>query len=82
MDEPFSSLDLKLKKEISDVFLNLQKQFRLTALFVTHDVDEALRLAERIIVINGGKTVLDLRKDIQSDCANLRDKLVSALVNA
>lgn len=82
MDEPFSSLDLKLKKEISDVFLNLQKQFRLTALFVTHDVDEVLRLAERIIVINGGKTVLDLRKDIQSDCANLRDKLVSALVNA
>ena len=82
MDEPFSSLDLKLKKEISDVFSNLQKQFRLTALFVTHDVDEALQLAERIIVINGGKTVLDLRKDIQSDCANLRDKLVSALVNA
>lgn len=82
MDEPFSSLDLKLKKEISDVFSNLQKQFRLTALFVTHDVDEALQLAERIIVINGGKTVLDLRKDIQSDCENLRDKLVSALVNA
>lgn len=82
MDEPFSSLDLKLKKEISDVFLSLQKQFRLTALFVTHDVDEALQLAERIIVINGGKTVLDLRKAMQSDCANLRDKLVSALVNA
>ncbi|MDE6504580.1 MAG: ATP-binding cassette domain-containing protein [Clostridia bacterium] len=82
LDEPFSSLDLKLKKEISDLFLNLQREFCLTALFVTHNVDEALSLADRIIVIKGGKTVLDLPNGAEADSGNLRDKLVSALVNA
>ena len=50
LDEPFSSLDLKLKMEISALFKNLQRQKNITSLFVTHDADEALSLGDEIIV--------------------------------
>jgi NitT/TauT family transport system ATP-binding protein len=59
MDEPFSSLDLKLKIKIMDLFLTLQKQDKRTALFVTHDVDEAIYLADRIIIVRGGQIICD-----------------------
>ncbi|MDE6667489.1 MAG: ABC transporter ATP-binding protein [Clostridia bacterium] len=79
MDEPFNSLDLKLKKEISELFLQIQNESRRTALFVTHDVDEALSLAHRIIAINGGKTVLDvLTEGVDKD--ELRKRLISVLI--
>ena len=79
MDEPFTSLDLKLKKEISELFLQIQSESRRTALFVTHDVDEALSLAHRIIAINGGKTVLDVSTD-GADKDELRKQLISVLI--
>ena len=79
MDEPFSSLDLKLKIEISQQFLQIQNESRRTALFVTHDVDEALQLADRIVVINGGKAVMDIYVDIAAFDA-LRNMLKSALI--
>lgn len=78
MDEPFSSLDLKLKMEILQLFLNMQKENRRTALFVTHEVDEALRLADRIVVINGGKVALDIYTDTNTE--ELRSMLISALI--
>lgn len=59
MDEPFSSLDLKLKAEISQTFLEVWKDSEKTALFVTHDVDEAISLSHRVIVIKGGRVVYD-----------------------
>lgn len=49
MDEPFSALDVKTKKEIQDLFLNLQKQHNITTLFVTHNEEEAKYLGARII---------------------------------
>ena len=79
MDEPFSSLDLKLKIEISQLFLQIQNENRRTALFVTHDVDEALRLANRIVVINGGTVALDVYKETANTEA-LRNALISALI--
>lgn len=79
MDEPFTSLDLRLKKEISGLFLQIQSEGGRTALFVTHDVDEALNVADRIIAINGGKTVLDALTD-EADRDELRKRLISALI--
>ena len=79
MDEPFTSLDLKLKKEISELFLQIQSESRRTALFVTHDVDEALSLAHRIIAINGGKAVLDI-STAGTDKDELRKRLISVLI--
>ncbi len=66
MDEPFSSLDLKTKLSVMELFINLQKEGGRTALFVTHDVDEALFLADRIVVIAGGKIIGDFQNDKKS----------------
>ena len=54
LDEPFSALDPLIRKEMQDEFLRLQKLLRKTILFVTHDFDEALRLADRIAIMKDG----------------------------
>ena len=59
MDEPFSSLDLKLKKDMMDAFREVRSSNGRSAIFVTHDVDEALFLADRIIVLSHGKIIFD-----------------------
>ncbi|MBR1624629.1 MAG: ATP-binding cassette domain-containing protein [Clostridia bacterium] len=60
MDEPFKGLDISLKKKIIDVFLRLYTSDKKTTLFVTHDIDDALIMANRIIVLSSdGKIVLD-----------------------
>lgn len=78
MDEPFSSLDLKLKYEMFALFKELKTEYKKTALFVTHDVDEAAMLADRIIVINGGKIVADIKTEDWSK-EDTRTKLISVL---
>lgn len=85
MDEPFSSLDLKLKGEIIRLFSEIRKQDDRTVLFVTHDADEAACLAERVIIINGGKAVFDrsyssepVRTGAEAD--EIRKQLISELL--
>lgn len=55
MDEPFGSLDAQTKQALQQVFLEVWKQTGTTVLFVTHDVREALLMADRILVMNRGK---------------------------
>ena len=54
LDEPFSALDPLIRKEMQDEFLRLQGVLDKTILFVTHDFDEALRLADRIAIMKEG----------------------------
>jgi glycine betaine/proline transport system ATP-binding protein len=54
LDEPFSALDPLIRKEMQDEFLRLQGMLQKTILFVTHDFDEALRLADRIAIMKDG----------------------------
>ena len=54
LDEPFSALDPLIRKEMQDEFLRLQAVLHKTILFVTHDFDEALRLADRIAIMKDG----------------------------
>ena len=54
LDEPFSALDPLIRKEMQDEFLRLQHALSKTILFVTHDFDEALRLADRIAIMKDG----------------------------
>jgi glycine betaine/proline transport system ATP-binding protein len=54
LDEPFSALDPLIRKEMQDEFLRLQDVLNKTILFVTHDFDEALRLADRIAIMKEG----------------------------
>jgi|TARA_B110000261_G_scaffold29740_1_gene33744 glycine betaine/proline transport system ATP-binding protein len=54
LDEPFSALDPLIRKEMQDEFLRLQGVLNKTIMFVTHDFDEALRLADRIAIMKDG----------------------------
>ena len=52
MDEPFSALDAMMRVELQDLLLKLWADLGLTVLFVTHDLDEALYLAQRVIMLS------------------------------
>ena len=54
LDEPFSALDPLIRKEMQDEFLRLQSVLNKTIMFVTHDFDEALRLADKIAIMKDG----------------------------
>ena len=82
LDEPFASLDLKLKTEMERLFFEIRKADNRTALFVTHDIDEAINVADRIIVLKGGKTVFDYTRPPQADSGGaLRRALINALIS-
>ena len=57
LDEPFSALDPLIRREMQDEFLRLQAMLHKTIVFITHDFDEAIRLADRIAVMKDGEIV-------------------------
>ena len=54
MDEPFGALDVITRSRLQDDLLRIHRRDRTTILFVTHDIDEAFRLGNRVAVMNGG----------------------------
>jgi len=57
MDEPFSALDPLIRRKLQDELLALQERLRKTILFVSHDLDEALRIGDRVSILEGGRIV-------------------------
>jgi spermidine/putrescine transport system ATP-binding protein len=57
LDEPLGALDLKLRKEMQDELKTMQRQLGMTFVFVTHDQEEALTMADRIAVMDKGKVL-------------------------
>jgi len=57
LDEPFSALDPLIRRDMQDEFLRLQSMLHKTIVFITHDFDEALRLADRIAILYEGQIV-------------------------
>ena len=57
LDEPFSALDPLIRREMQDEFMRLQGLLKKTIVFITHDFDEAIRLADRIAVMKDGRIV-------------------------
>jgi sulfate transport system ATP-binding protein len=55
LDEPFGALDSRVRKELRRWLRRLHEELRLTTLFVTHDQEEALELADRVVVLNRGR---------------------------
>ncbi|MCY1425902.1 Glycine betaine transport ATP-binding protein OpuAA [compost metagenome] len=55
LDEPFSALDPLIRKEMQNEFIRLQRSLRKTIVFVTHDFDEAVRLGDRIAIMQNGQ---------------------------
>lgn len=86
MDEPFSSLDLKLKQELIALIAELWERKRSTVVFVTHDFHEAASLSHRAIVLKNGIAVCDVAFDGIVPrpflaCPNEERILVNALMN-
>jgi len=57
MDEPFSALDPLIRTKLQDELLSLQKNLKKTILFVSHDLDEAMKIGNRIAIMEGGRIV-------------------------
>ena len=55
MDEAFSALDPLIRKDMQDMLLELQKELHKTVVFITHDLDEALKLGDNIAILKDGK---------------------------
>ncbi|MBR1746597.1 MAG: ATP-binding cassette domain-containing protein [Clostridia bacterium] len=80
LDEPFKGLDISLKKRLIDVFYDLYSKTEPTTVFVTHDVEEAIQLADTIIVLDGtGKIVYRVSLD---DAIHSRDPIKYAPIRA
>lgn len=79
LDEPFSSLDLRLRNEISRLFLDVFHGGNATAVFVTHSVDEAIALGDRIIVLKNGEISADFSRNTGDE--TLRKSIICALTD-
>ena len=57
MDEPFSALDPLIRRQLQDEFIKLSKILRKTTVFITHDLDESVRIGDRIAIMRDGRIV-------------------------
>jgi osmoprotectant transport system ATP-binding protein len=75
MDEPFGALDPLTRAEMQTMLLGLLKRVGKTVMLVTHDLDEALYLAERVVFLDGGEVVADLsvREVLRSENPHVKD---------
>lgn len=75
MDEPFAAVDAQTRAELEDLVRRIWKEHNMTILFVTHDIDESVYLAERVLVLSSSPTVI--QNDINIDLAADRDQLTT-----
>jgi NitT/TauT family transport system ATP-binding protein len=73
MDEPFAAVDAQTRAELEDLIRDLWHQLGVTILFVTHDIDEAVYLGQRVIVLSASPTVV--REQLAVDLPDARDQL-------
>ncbi|NUS04025.1 MAG: ABC transporter ATP-binding protein, partial [Nonomuraea sp.] len=83
MDEPFGALDAQTRAGMQALLLDVLRDTRATVVFVTHDVDEALLLADRVVVLGRGgvRTVIEVPgpRDPGADRTALRDQILKEL---
>ena len=71
MDEPFSALDPISRTQLQDLIKQLHNEYKMTTVFVTHDMNEALKLADRICILQEGKVVqIATPKEMRDNPAN------------
>ena len=73
MDEPFAAVDAQTRADLEDLVRAVWKQFGMTMLFVTHDIDEAVYLGERVVILSASPT--HVLEDLDSDLPADRDQL-------
>jgi NitT/TauT family transport system ATP-binding protein len=73
MDEPFASVDAQTRGDLEDLVLRVREQYGVTILFVTHDIDESVYLADRIVVLTPSPT--EVREVLSVDLPHPRDQV-------
>jgi sulfonate transport system ATP-binding protein len=86
LDEPFGALDALTRLRMQALLLDLCARHRPAVLLVTHDVDEAIHLAQRVLVLDQGRFVVDLKVDLPAEAgprqrrfAEVRSELLTSL---
>jgi NitT/TauT family transport system ATP-binding protein len=75
MDEPFASVDAQTRSDLEDLVLRIRRQFGMTILFVTHDIDESVYLADRVLVLS--KPPATLVESVPVDLPATRDQIAT-----
>lgn len=75
MDEPFAAVDAQTRADLEDLVRSLWHRLRVTILFVTHDIDEAVYLGQRVLVLSSSPTVV--LDDVTIDLPDERDQLTT-----
>ena len=73
MDEPFASVDAQTRDDLEDLVLQVRKDYGVTILFVTHDIDESVYLADRIVVLTHAPT--EVKEVVSVDIGSQRDQI-------
>ncbi len=73
MDEPFAAVDAQTRADLEDLIRDIWQTFGVTTLFVTHDIDEAVYLGQRVIILSSSPTVV--QEDLLIDLPDERDQL-------
>jgi NitT/TauT family transport system ATP-binding protein len=73
MDEPFAAVDAQTRADLEDLVRGLWRERRITIVFVTHDIDEAVYLGERVVVLSASPTVV--REELRVDLPEERDQV-------
>jgi NitT/TauT family transport system ATP-binding protein len=75
MDEPFASVDAQTRGDLEDLTLRVREQYGITILFVTHDIDESVYLADRVVVLTHAPT--EVKEIVQVDLPRPRDQIAT-----
>ena len=78
MDEPFAAVDAQTRADLEDLVRDLWKRLKVTVLFVTHDIDEAVYLGERVLVLSSSPTIV--LEEVQVDLPFDRDQLTTRML--
>ncbi|WP_078618158.1 MULTISPECIES: ABC transporter ATP-binding protein [unclassified Streptomyces] len=73
MDEPFAAVDAQTRADLEDLVRGLWRERRITIVFVTHDIDEAVYLGQRVVVLSASPTVV--REELRVDLPEERDQV-------
>ena len=75
MDEPFASVDAQTRGDLEDLVLRVREEYGITILFVTHDIDESVYLADRVVVLTHAPT--EVKEIVQVELARPRDQIAT-----
>ena len=75
MDEPFAAVDAQTRAELEDLVRSLWRRTGVTIVFVTHDIDEAVYLGQRVLILSSSPTVV--QEDLAVDLPDERDQLIT-----